>query len=111
MSVPYYKADEAWVVTNSYFTAQASKLAVAGNIRLIDRDELIEMILKMNPAAVPSAKQIKDQFTEHDPLCPWCGKQLVKRFGRNGSFLGCKGYPNCKYTVPLLINENAARKN
>lgn len=41
-----YEATEAWVVTNSYFTKQAEKLAETNDVYLIDRDELIEMILK-----------------------------------------------------------------
>ena len=40
-----YDADEAWVVTNSYFTKQALKLAEINEVYLIDRDELIDMIL------------------------------------------------------------------
>jgi DNA topoisomerase-1 len=30
--------------------------------------------------------------------CPDCGKSLRKRWGRNGPFIGCDGYPDCKYT-------------
>ena len=30
--------------------------------------------------------------------CPECGKELTKRWGRNGQFIGCPGYPDCKYT-------------
>ena len=30
--------------------------------------------------------------------CPKCGANLVKRNGRNGLFIGCSNYPNCKYT-------------
>jgi DNA topoisomerase I len=30
--------------------------------------------------------------------CPKCGKQLAKRLGRNGYFIGCTGYPDCDYT-------------
>jgi DNA topoisomerase-1 len=30
--------------------------------------------------------------------CPKCGKQLAKRLGRNGYFIGCTGYPECDYT-------------
>ncbi|MFW6197281.1 MAG: type I DNA topoisomerase [Myxococcota bacterium] len=30
--------------------------------------------------------------------CPECGKDLVKRWGRNGPFIGCTGYPECSYT-------------
>lgn len=42
----YYKAQEAWVITNNYFTIPAIKLAAASGIKLIDRDELIEIILR-----------------------------------------------------------------
>jgi len=30
--------------------------------------------------------------------CPECGKTLVKRKGPRGSFVGCSGYPKCRYT-------------
>ena len=30
--------------------------------------------------------------------CPKCSKQLAKRLGRNGYFIGCTGYPDCDYT-------------
>src|SRR6185436_5175809 len=33
--------------------------------------------------------------------CPECGKDLKKRWGRNGAFIGCDGYPECKYTRAL----------
>lgn len=33
-----------------------------------------------------------------DEECPKCGKQLSKRLGRNGYFIGCTGYPECDYT-------------
>ena len=33
--------------------------------------------------------------------CPKCGQYLVKRSGKYGAFLGCSGYPNCKYTENL----------
>ena len=39
----HYKATEAWVVTNSYFTDAAEVLAKENRIRLVDRDELIAM--------------------------------------------------------------------
>ncbi len=30
--------------------------------------------------------------------CPKCNKQVAKRLGRNGYFVGCTGYPECDYT-------------
>jgi DNA topoisomerase-1 len=36
-----------------------------------------------------------------DIPCPNCGRMLVKKFGRMGPFLGCPGYPECRYTRPV----------
>ena len=44
-SVPYYGADEGWVVTNSTFTDSAYELAEPNHVRLVARDEL-EQLLK-----------------------------------------------------------------
>jgi DNA topoisomerase-1 len=30
--------------------------------------------------------------------CPECGKDLMKRWGKNGPFIACTGYPECRYT-------------
>lgn len=30
--------------------------------------------------------------------CPECGNELIKRSGRYGEFIGCKGFPKCRYT-------------
>jgi DNA topoisomerase-1 len=38
---------------------------------------------------------------ETGEACPECGKPLVKKFGRFGSFLACSAYPECKYTKDL----------
>jgi len=34
---------------------------------------------------------------ETGAMCPVCGKPLVKRETRFGSFIGCSGYPECSY--------------
>ncbi len=33
--------------------------------------------------------------------CPECGGGTVYRFGRNGRFLSCARYPECKYAAPI----------
>ncbi|SFQ46272.1 restriction system protein [Priestia endophytica DSM 13796] len=45
----YYKADEAWVITNSSFTKSARALAEACNVQLFDCKALQELILEVNP--------------------------------------------------------------
>ena len=39
----HYSASDAWVITNSKFTTEAEALAKENLVRLIDRDELVEM--------------------------------------------------------------------
>ena len=36
-----------------------------------------------------------------DEECPRCSRQLVKRLGRNGLFVGCSGFPECRFTRDL----------
>lgn len=43
----HYNAEESWVVTNSYFTQAAVSLAKSNNVKLINRDQLIDQILGM----------------------------------------------------------------
>lgn len=33
--------------------------------------------------------------------CPECGKKLLKRSGRFGEFIGCSGFPKCRFTCSV----------
>lgn len=33
--------------------------------------------------------------------CPKCGKKLLNKKGKFGGFIGCTGYPNCKFTQKI----------
>lgn len=48
--------------------------------------------------------RIKLPNIESDELCPVCGKNLVVRNGKFGKFLACPGYPECKFTKPIVID-------
>jgi DNA topoisomerase-1 len=39
--------------------------------------------------------------TETEELCELCGKPMIIKWGRNGRFMACSGYPECKNTRPL----------
>ncbi len=47
-----------------------------------------------------SKKEITEE--EYDKNCPKCGRKLKIKLGRYGKFLACSGFPDCKYTGPLL---------
>jgi DNA topoisomerase-1 len=34
-------------------------------------------------------------------VCPQCGKPLVQRSGKHGEFIGCSGFPKCRFTKNL----------
>lgn len=69
--------------------------------------ELWTPLSKDLDAAKKRTKEIKASLQQPtDITCPACGQhQLVKKFGRNGAFLACPGYPDCKHTQPLDQSE------
>ena len=36
-------------------------------------------------------------------ICPNCGRNLVFKSGRFGRFLACPGYPECSFTMPIVV--------
>ncbi|MEK3966310.1 restriction endonuclease [Paenibacillus sp. FSL H7-0323] len=61
-AVSHYGASAAWVVTNRDYTEQAYKLAKSNNVRLIGREELIEMLLQMREK-MNAAKKVNNAKT------------------------------------------------
>jgi DNA topoisomerase-1 len=47
---------------------------------------------------------IKRMEKPTDLLCDKCGKPLVIKWGKHGSFLACTGYPECTYTRELSVD-------
>jgi DNA topoisomerase-1 len=41
---------------------------------------------------------------ETDEVCEKCGQRLVIKWGRNGRFMACSGFPSCRNTKPLNGN-------
>ena len=52
--------------------------------------------------ASSQASSIKKSLQEKtDIACELCGKPMIIKWGRNGRFMACTGYPACKNTKPL----------
>ncbi len=45
-------------------------------------------------------KHAKAEVTPSEYQCPNCGEQLVYKLGKNGKFLSCSAYPECKFASP-----------
>jgi DNA topoisomerase-1 len=49
-------------------------------------------------------RDVKREEIPTDFVCEKCGKNMVVKWGRNGSFLACQGYPECRNTKEVVKN-------
>ena len=70
-------------------------------------DVLDRFYAEFKPLVEKGRKDIKPPQEELDELCPRCPEEgrepakLVVKLGRNGRFVGCGNYPECRYTRPM----------
>ncbi|HXF36254.1 MAG TPA: type I DNA topoisomerase [Actinomycetota bacterium] len=60
-----------------------------------------ERLLEKNESAI---ERFEEELDELCPLCPEEGREpgrLVVKLGRHGKFIGCRNYPECRYTRDL----------
>lgn len=104
-AIKYYDANKGMVVTNSSFTENAYNLANSNGIELWDRKKLIEIMCKSRGKEIidniVKGKPNKGQAIKSEEICPKCGQTLIVKKGRYGKFMGCPGYPVCKFTRNL----------
>ncbi len=61
------------------------------------------------PPPLPSSPTVEPPVaepTQAAPMCPKCGKEMVRRVAKRGAntgnaFWGCSGYPTCRTTSPI----------
>lgn len=100
-AINYYKADKAWVVTNSYFTSSAENLAFSNSVDLWDRNRLISLMSKNGSKVL--AEAIVSKAVE-EMNCPKCGGDLLNKKGKYGEFVGCSNYPKCIFVRKNITN-------
>jgi len=49
-------------------------------------------------------RDVKREEIPTEWTCEKCGKPMVIKWGRNGSFLACQGYPECRNTMEVVKN-------
>jgi DNA topoisomerase-1 len=67
----------------------------------LERVALLERFYKRFREELDKAKKAKRWAPEPTPTefkCEDCGSTLLKRWSKNGWFLGCEAYPKCKFT-------------
>jgi len=66
--------------------------------------EFYERFMKDLGNAEENMTNIKRMEKPTDLTCDKCGKPLVIKWGKHGSFLACTGYPECTYTRELAVD-------
>ncbi len=56
--------------------------------------------------AKKTQQRVKPEDIPTDVKCDKCGLPMVIKWGRNGKFLACSGYPECKNTKNFVTEEN-----
>ena len=76
------------------------------------RDNWVKTLEKFYGDFESDLERAKDTLTEPEVLkdrkCPDCGSNLARRPGSYGMFIGCTGYPDCRYRESLEKREVAA---
>lgn len=89
-------AKEGIVVTTGKVSVKARRWATGKPIRIIELDELVQLVREH----YKEDEVVPEDFQPNAPppdLCPRCGKPLRPVKWRGGEFLGCSGYPTCRY--------------
>ena len=97
-------------ILNVDFTARME--ADLDNVEVGQRNwrELLGSFYKPFSGALERAKtEMRDVKREEIPtdfVCEKCESPMVIKWGRNGSFLACQGYPDCRNTKEITKNED-----
>ncbi len=74
-------------------------------------EDWVELLKRFNgpfeqelAAATKNMESVKGGLPTGVP-CPTCGKDLLIKFGKAGTFLACSGYPGCPFTSNFSRNE------
>src|SRR5438874_9588891 len=70
-------------------------------------DEFYKNFAKDLKKASKNMENLKAQEIPTDEVCEKCGSGMVKKWGQFGSFLACSGYPECKNTKEIAVEEPA----
>jgi DNA topoisomerase-1 len=58
--------------------------------------------------AATEMRNVRAEAIPTDIVCDKCGRPMVVKMGRNGKFLSCSGYPECRNAKPVTENADGA---
>lgn len=98
-------------ITEPDMTAKLERdmLSISDGDRTLDsvvkesQDMLYSVALKITEDSEEIGSEIKAALhsQQHIGICPSCGNNLSIKRSKNGNFIGCDGYPDCKRAYPM----------
>ncbi|HQL00952.1 MAG TPA: type I DNA topoisomerase [Smithellaceae bacterium] len=81
------------------------------NQRVKTLQEFYKLFSKELAKAKDQMRNVKKEETPTDLVCEKCGSPMVIKWGKNGRFLCCSNYPECKNTMNFTHDENGKVKH
>lgn len=97
------KVNSSYPVIKFYRLLKTIKSSKEINISEFTRDEIYNLLLKIN-GNIPNieVKKFDNNTTKQkNNLCPNCSSPLIPKQGKYGRFMGCTDFPRCRYTKRL----------
>ncbi len=97
-------------ILNARFTAHMEEeldLVEEGKLKWID--VIREFYSRFKEDLVRAKEEMKNIKKEEKPTdipCKKCDRKMVIKWGKNGKFLACPGYPECKTTMDFTLDES-----
>ena len=97
------------IVDVEFTASMEEKLDLIEEGKLTRYDTLKEFYTPFEGELDKAKKEMRNVKREEIPtdlICDKCGSSMVIKWGKNGKFIACSNYPECKNTKNFVQNEN-----
>lgn len=107
-AVVFVQGNTQFINAENVYSLKGLGKLIKNNNRNLTREQMeltYEKLMKAMDKNTSMAEHIRNihnmQNNLSNNICPRCGKQLIKRQGNKGDFMGCSGYPACRFTKSI----------
>ena len=104
-AVVFVQGNINFIEAAGVYSLKGLRALLKEGVAIISPEEMSEIYNKLTSSkddSISNREHVRNikatQSGIHNNICPRCGKRLVRRQGKNGTFMGCEGYPSCKFT-------------
>ena len=82
----------------SVWTCRPVRVARECTAEILTDKEVAELLGDKTKEADDKTEEVKSAYAKISMICPECGGKLIERSGKFGKFIGCSGFPKCRFT-------------